>query len=169
MTWQGNLLQVRTGQALPGKSRACNAILQSNVKSALLFCVKEEFLQWKTNTGLSRYDTEGPCKVWSKTESCFSNESPLPSPLKKRIGQFVLSAQKGSKFDILWLSFVWMVNFLNQKPSQEFYFVALNVQGKFGPQLSRAFYISQKKLLNFFQVGEKGPSFIFYCFLLSEK
>ena len=76
MPGQGNVLQVRIGRTLPGKSRACTAVLHYNVEFALLFCIKDKLFQQKTNTGVSPSDSEGPCKVWTKTESCFSNENP---------------------------------------------------------------------------------------------
>ena len=40
-----------------------------------LFCLKGKFLQPKTFTGVLFCDTEGPWKVWAKTESCIPNQS----------------------------------------------------------------------------------------------
>ena len=65
-----------------------------------------------------------------------------------KIGQFFSSGRKGSKFQILLLSFLWRVNWLNQKDSQEFYFLTLKSHAKFGPKLSFAFQISPKKLVS---------------------
>ena len=74
----------------------------------LSFVWKENWLNQKTITGVLFCDTEKPCKLWDNTECCFPSK-----PLK--IGQFLLTGQKGSKFEILFLCLVWKVNYLNQK------------------------------------------------------
>ena len=63
-----------------------------------------------------------------------------------KIGQFVSSCQKGYKFQILLVSFVWKVHSLNQKLSHKFYLVTLKGCGKFGPKLNAAFQISPPKI-----------------------
>ena len=77
----------------------------------------------------------------------------------KQISQFVWSGWKGSKLQMLLLSFVWKVNSFNQKPSQEFYFVTLKGHGKFGLKLNPAFQISPKKLAQFVSSGQKLSNF----------
>ena len=74
----------------------------------LSFLWKVSCLKQKAFTG---FFFEGPCNVWSKIELCYPNKP-------KKIGKFVSSGQKGSKFQILILSFVWRVNCLNQKHSE---------------------------------------------------
>ena len=72
------------------------------------FCVNGNFLESETFTGVLFCGIECPGKVWATIESCILY-------LPKKIAQFFSSEQKESKFHILLLSFVWKVNFLNQK------------------------------------------------------
>ena len=59
----------------------------------------------------------------------------------QKISQFAWSGQKGSKFQIFFLSFVWKVNCFNQKLPQEFHFVTLKGHGEFGSKLNPALQI----------------------------
>ena len=78
-----------------------------------------------------------------------------------KIGQFLSSRQRGSKFQILLLSFVWKVN------SQEFHFVTLKGLGMFGPKLSAAFQIIHPKIGQFLwsmPVGSKYQILLGFLF-----
>ena len=84
----------------------------------LFLCLvwKVNYLNQKTLTGVFFCDTEGPWKVWKKTESCFSNQfTNSPTPEKKKFDQFLSSRRKVPRFQILFLDFVWKENCLNQK------------------------------------------------------
>ena len=67
----------------------------------------------------------------------------------RSIGQFVLRCRKGYKFQVLVVSFVWKVHYLNHKLSQEFYLVTLKGFGTFGPKLKSTFQISPTKIGQF--------------------
>ena len=70
----------KTESCFPNQSKkACSICFQWAKAGQLsyfiaLFCVKGKFLQPKTSTGVLLCDTEGPWKVWAKTESCFPNQ-----------------------------------------------------------------------------------------------
>ena len=74
----------------------------------VFFCVNGNFLESETFTGVLFCGIECPGKVWATIESCILY-------LPKKIAQFFSCERKESKFHILLLSFVWKVNFLNQK------------------------------------------------------
>ena len=78
-----------------------------------------------------------------------------------KIGQFVSSCQKGYKFEIWLVSFVWKVHSLNQKISHKFYLVTLKGCGKSGPKLNANFQISPTKIGQFVSSGQKGYKFQF--------
>ena len=79
------------------------------------------------------------------------------SPTK--IGQFVSSCRKGYKFQILLVSFVSKVHYLDQKLSQKFYLVILKGCGKFGVKLNADFQISAPKIGQFLLRCRKGYKF----------
>ena len=120
--------------------------------SIALFCLKSKLLQPKTFTGVLFCDTGGPWKVLPKIESYFPNEPKKNQPV-------CLEHVKRVQFQILLLYFVWKVQFFNQKPSQEFYFVILKDHGKFGPKLNPAFQISPPKITQFVSRRQKGSKF----------
>ena len=76
-----------------------------------------------------------------------------------KIGQFVSSCQKGYKFEIWLVSFVWKVHSLNQKLSHKFYLVTLKGCAKFGPKLNANFQISPTKIGQFVSSCQKGYKF----------
>ena len=76
-----------------------------------------------------------------------------------KIGQFVSSCQKGYKFEILLVSFVWKVHSLNQRLSHKFYLVTLKECGKFGPKLNANFQIRSTKIGQFVSSCRKGYKF----------
>ena len=79
------------------------------------------------------------------------------SPTK--IGQFVSSCRKGYKFQILLVSFVSKVHYLDQKLSQKFYLVTLKGCGKFGAKRNAHFQISLPKIGQFLSTCRKGYKF----------
>ena len=73
-----------------------------------------------------------------------------------KIGQFVSSKQKGSKFNILLLFLLWKVNSYNQKPSLEFYFVTWKVWAKIESCFANK---TKKEIGQFLSSGLKGSKF----------
>lgn len=91
---------------MPGKNRACITILHCNAQFALLFCVKGKLLQ----------QTQRCLIITMKDYAKFGpKHNPAFQMISKKNGQFLSSFRKGSKFQIWLLSFVWKVNWLNQK------------------------------------------------------
>ena len=116
-----------------------------------------------------------------------------------KIGQFLFSGRNVPTFQILLLSFVWKVNYLNQTTfsfqreisAQISDFISLfclkskllepdNLHRSFILWHWRAMQIlsqnwillpksTPQKLVNFFPAGKKGPNFIFHRFPLSER
>ena len=77
----------------------------------------------------------------------------------RKIGQFVSSCPKGYKFQILLISFVWKVHYLNHKLSHKFYLVTLKGCGKFGAKRNAHFQISLPKIGQFLLTCRKGYKF----------
>ena len=84
-----------------------------------------------------------------------------------KIGQFVSSCQKGYKFQILLVSFVSKVHYLNQKLSHKFYLVTLKGCGKFGQKRNADFQINLPKIGQFLSSWGKGYKFhiLLLCFV----
>lgn len=82
----------------------------------LSFVWKVNWLNQKTFTGVSFCDNEEPFRLCAKTEGCFPNKPP------KKVDQFLCSRRKVPKFQILFLCFVWEVNYFNQKTFSEVLF-----------------------------------------------
>ena len=100
------------------------------------------------------------CKVWAKTESCFPNQPPRNwSICFKRAKRVPISD---------FIAFFPLKSKLPEAKSLHRSFF-LKGHATFGPKLSCAIQISQKKLVNLFRADKKGPNFRFYCFLLSEE
>ena len=139
--------------------------MQKGSKFQILFLS----FDWRVN-GLTKKHSEELYFVTLKGHKKFGTKLSCAFQISSnKIGQFVSSGRKGSKFQILLLSFLWRVNYLNQKDSREFYFVTLKSHEKLGPKLSFAFQISAKRIGKLFPACEKSPNFRFYCFLSSEK
>ena len=84
------------------------------------------------------------------------------------IGQFLLTRWKGSKFEILLLSFVWKENWLNQKTITGVLFCDTEEPCKLWDNTECCFPYKpppKKKLVNFFWPDEKGPNLRFYFFV----
>ena len=77
----------------------------------------------------------------------------------RNIGQFVLRCWKRYQFQVLVVSFVWKVHYLNHKLSQEFYLVTLKGFGTFGPKLKSTFQIGPTKIGQFVSNCWKGYKF----------
>ena len=139
----------------------------------LSFVRKENWLNQKTITGVLFCDTEEPCKLWDNTECCF----PYKPPPQKKIGQFLLTGRKGSKFEILFLCLVWKVNYLNQKTLTGVFFcdtegpwkVWKKTESCFSNQFTNPPTPEKKKLINSFLAEEKCPDFRFYSLILYGK
>ena len=87
----------------------------------------------------------------------------------QKIGQFVSNCRKGYKFQILLVSFVTKVHYLNEKLPEEFYVVTLEGFGTFGLKLNADFQISLQKIVDLFQTAKKTTNFKFYWFLLPQR
>ena len=124
------------------------------------FVSKVSCLNHKTFPGVLFCGNQGPCQVWAKTESCFPNQPPKNwSICFKRAKRVPISD---------FIAFFPLKSKLPEAKSLHRSFF-LKGHATFGPKLSCAIQISQKKLVNLFRAGKKGPNFRFYCFLLSEE
>ena len=90
------------------------------------FLLKGTLVQPKPVTGLSSCDTEGPWKVWGKTDNWFQIQP------RKKICEFCSSEPKGQNFKFG--NFFFLKGTLVQPKSmtQEFHLVTLKCHGKFG-------------------------------------
>ena len=126
----------------------------------LSFVWKVNCLNEKTLTKVLFCDTEGPCKLSAKTESCF------PNMLKKNL-PFVSTRRKRVQISYF-IAFFCLKSKLPEPKILRRSFIlwhwrALQSLGQNWILLSKS---AQKEFVNFFRATKNGPNLIFYCFLL---
>ena len=117
-------------------------------------CLKQSFSQQ-----LYFVTLKGCGMCWPKLKAAFQVSAP-------KIGKFLWRRRIGSKFQILLLSFLWNVSWLNQKPSQEFHFTTLKGSANIGPKLNASFQIKPLKIGPFISSWQIGSKFeiLLVCF-----
>ena len=129
----------------------------------LSFVWKVNCLNQKTFAGVLVSDTEGPCKVWAKTESCFTNKH------KKKLVNFFPAAKKDP--NSTFYSLLLMKSKLLEPKNLQRSFILWHwrVMQSLGQNWILLSKSAPKQLINFYRAVEKSPNFKFDSFLLSEK
>ena len=127
------------------------------------FYLKDKLTEQKIDTPSFCPDSKDLLKVSAKSISWFTIQL-------KKIRWFFLEQARKSKFQISSVGFVWKMNWLSKKLTQQVSLLKIKSFGKFQQNLTASFQLSRKKLGEFLRAGKKVKNSNFIgCFSLKEK